>query len=326
VEVTVPGLVPRRRPYPGAPFELSALALSLDGTRDAVGAEAWVARLRRARADGITTFDTVDASDPLLAETLLARAFPEGDDSIVVLTASSTDGASSRATGRRLPAPPSPAPGVTDHLSSRSSRGRFQRLFEIPARSASTRPRDWTEVGPDGSSSEAAPRVLRCRTVQDVELASTWPPPRLLSGPYSLVDQGLVESALEVLGPGGFTWIGRDPFAGGRLDGTRFSPQVTGSVRRAPPTLRELEVDFASVARWGFLARARRRTLAQAALRFVSARPWVVATCLLPPPAERWREIIGFANSLPLEDGELARVQGLADASRSGPANAGERR
>ena len=310
----------RRLPYPAADFDLSALALTVNSRtwgKDESGA---VEALRRARALGITTFDTVDSPDRSLAEVCLARAFPRGDPSIVVLTPMGAEPPRpmvSTAIERRAPRAPNlradlaPQHGATHDL--------FRRLYEV----------DLPEAGPFGPpSSPAAPAsgparveeivVLRCRSPEDIAEASRRSPPWVLSGTFSLLDRTLSDAASRVLGAG-FTWIARDTFAGGRLDGSRFVPPTPGTWRTAPRSLRDLEAEVGTITRLDFLARSKRRTLAQAALHFVHGHPWVATMCIPIPAPERWNEILGFGSSPPLEEEERARADALAGARAVGP-------
>jgi len=268
-----------------------------------------VGALRRAREAGITTFDTVGSPDPELAEGLLARAFPEGDPSIVVLAPL---GPGPTGTPAGIPAASlSLAPGFRPPFLARDgppTQARFRRLLEAELPGA---------AGPALGSTDpvAEPTVVRCHSIEDVTAASRRPVPRLLSGPCSLLDPSVALAAEQQLGPSGFAWIARDPFAGGRLDGSRFARASLSARSGSPATLRELETEFAPVARFAFLALPRRRTLAQAALHFVADRPWVGTTVLPMPPPERWEEFVGFRSAPPLDDGERARVAALIGPS-----------
>lgn len=317
----------RRKPYPEAPFELSEVTLTVDGPArqgDLAGTVGW---LRRAREAGVTTFDTVDAPDRSLAETALARAFPDGDRTIVVLTPATADGSGLaradlfgrpvRGAGPRPPERPAHDGPAT---------GRLHRLFEgEPAASPGGDPSPASR--PSARLTEpAGPLVTRCRSADEAVLASHRPPPRVLSGPFSLLERTAEGAAERAMGVDGFSWIARDPFAGGRLDGSRFAPGPSGASPSGPRSLRQLEIDFASIATLGFLAKPGRRTLAQAALRFALSRPAVATVVIAPPVPERWGEILGFESSLPLTDDEVRRAEGRSAPQRgSAPGRGGPR-
>jgi len=290
----------------GASCELSALTLTVGRSPGPTDTNAAVALLRRAREAGITTFDTVESPDPDLGEALLARAFPDGDPNIVVL-----------AHGRppRAPTPGARAPSVQSPVTALADSGPRRGHAAAPQRLRHVYELEIAEIsGSTGSAPGTQPgevEVLRCRSVDDLDRAALLPGPRLLSGSFSLLDRSLGETSTRRLEPGSYSWIVRDPFAAGRLDASRFAAGSTAIPAAAPRTVRELEAEFEPVARLGFLARPRQRTLAQAALHFVLGHPWVVSACIPAPAPERWTEIVGFATSPPLDDQDKVRL-GLA--------------
>lgn len=314
------GAIPRRPPFPGAAFELSTLAFTVGAARSPLEAELATEALRRARRAGVTTFDTADSPDPAVADALLAKAFPEGDPQIVVL---SPRGDGQRLGGRlpRAGAPPGRPPGP-EPVDPRelSVDAPLRHLIEVTSGHA-TGPRAGAR---GGRSVGAEPRdtavVVRCQDQEDLDRIPASPAPRLVSGPLSLLRPGFGASAARRWGPEGFSWIARDPFADGRLDGSRFAPTPPGVGSSGLRSVRELEAEFAEVARFGFLARSRQRTLAQAALRYLVDLPWVATVVTSIPPPERWEEIVGFASSLSLDVRERARVDeltGLGPAPRA---------
>jgi aryl-alcohol dehydrogenase-like predicted oxidoreductase len=327
MEVAAAAATGRRPPYPGAPFELSVLTLTVNATNGPEDGAGTVGLLRRAREAGITTFDTVDSPDDTLAEAWIARAFPWGDPSIVVLARGGAEGAksaASRALARGAPVAAFSEAGPPRREGAPSYR--FRHLYEVDASDPGPTVPHPVAQGPPTGAGPAEPVVLRCRSLEEIVEASHRPPPRVLSGSYSLLEQALAATAEEVIGTGGFAWVARDPLAGGRLDGSRFASGSMGAGAAGPRTLRELEVDFEAVARLGFLAKPRRRTLAQAALHFVLGQPWVATACLPIPTAERWAEIVGFGSSPPLDEGERARVEALPGRPTATPAHGGPRR
>lgn len=314
---SAPEPVERRRPYVGAPFALSDLTVTVDPPAGPGDDALVLGLLRRARSAGITTFDIAEAADPIAARSLLARAFPHDDPELVVLV----PGRSSLAEHPRNGPPSFTAPGAAGPVRADRPREppalRFRELTEVAAAELTR------AAGEPGRADGApAPVVVRCRTAEDVELAARQPPPRLLSGGLSLLDRSLVDAAERTVGAGRFSWIARDPFAGGRLDGSRFSARSSLVQGAAPPSLRALEAEFGPVARLAFLVRSRERTLAQAALRYALAREGVVSVCLPPIAPERWSEIVGYRASPPLAPEELARVDATASG---GPAGTGGR-
>jgi len=295
------------RPVPGTSLALSPLALTVGSARGPLEVDAVVAALRRARAQGVTTFDTVGSLDPAVAEALVAAAFPEGDPEVVVLTRPH------RRSGG--PGPPSPdglvaRPSPTTPFPTLITAGRLRpgprSLPQVDAADL------LTVGGPGPPSAVEGALVARCRTVEEVLSVPPLSSPALLSGAVSLLDRQRILAAARRFGPSGFVWIARDPFAGGRLDGSRFLPAGAVGVGQAPTALRALENDFASVAPLGFLGRPGQRTLAQAALRYLSRLPYVASVVVDLPSPERWDEILGFERSPVLDAAELARIEQLA--------------
>ena len=315
------GAVRRRALYTGATLEVSTLTVSLGPVGTGAGDVGTVGMLRKALGAGITTFDTADAPDPMLAEALLARAFPDPDPRIVVLC---RGGRSGRARDPASSAPPRP-PGVGPEraLGPRGAPAGFCRLLEVEASDLSEPAGGPGSGAPPRPAPPPPPFVVRCRSTGDVERAARLRAPRVLSGPFSLLERALPEAAVRRLGQDGFSWVGRDPFAGGRLDGTLFATGSPFAPVHHPRTVRELEAEFGPVARLGFLAQPRRRTLAQAALHFVVDTPWAVTACLGLPPVERWDEVVGFGSSPALDDEELKRVVFLPGADRDRVASEG---
>jgi len=306
------------------PPALSRLTLSLVGSVRPADVGSIVARLRRARAEGVTSFDLVEAADPALARSLLARAFPEGDSAVVVIAPfeSRHDPApGSRAPSSRIPAP---ALAVGEDLAPRRSGApEFATVYE------STRGGGMTTGMPArsdraGRSPPGRPEILRCDSVDDLAGVPTAPSQVWVSGSHSLLEPGLLEAASLRLGGGRLRWLGRDPFAGGRLDGSRFLSAGSMSAGVPVRTVRELESEFAPVARFGFLALPRRRTLAQAALWYALDRPEVVSVCLPLPPPERWEELLGFSRSPPLTEVERERIRELDLSSGAGRPSAAD--
>ncbi len=296
--------VDRAAPYPGAPFQLSRLAFSVPtSARSGLGGPL-VGLLRQAHRAGVTTFDLTAAEDPLAAETLLAAALPGTGASVVVIVPAPGD-RTARGLPGRGPWPAHP-PAATATAPSRVPG--FQRLTELssPEGSSPTTERAATVAV---TSRATAPFAVRCASREDVRRAVARHGPCLISGVFSLLERSLLTGAVDAHAGEILGWIARDPFAGGRLDGSRFAG-AGGVARPGPPSsLRELDAEFAPVAPLRFLARRGERTLAQAALRFASAGPRVVSVVAPLPVPERWREIAEFDRSPPLTGEELARIE-----------------
>ncbi len=305
-----------RRSPPGAAWSFSAIGWDLGSGAAGRGATdrlPSVALLRRARGQGVTTFDLGRSRPSEMVETLLGEAFPDPDDELVTI----------------LPhrAPPS-APGE-------SARSRDRSLTELRADLGAARHRlrgagqlviDWQKGDPavptPGPSSEEAAVLRNELAVLGWTVPGNVPggvqPPALGCGPISLLESS-VPRALGFGAPTGTAWIARDPLAGGRLDGTAFARPVLGPRSPGPPTsLRALEAEFAAVRPFGFLTAGTGRTLAQAALRFALAWPWVVTVSVPFPSPDRLAEIAGTVNAPPLSATELDRVLSLAPSVSTG--------
>jgi len=311
-----PPSVPSRR-LPGRSESVSEISfvLATGGPRALAGDPA-IPSLRRAREAGVTTFRVADRSSLEGTGRLLRMAFPAPDPLLTVIV-----------------------PCDRDALARISPAGRA-------ASEPGGRVRAWVaqcrQVLPDGTRliavwhAEGAPsdldRAVRAgletlideRTLLGVAYSVPLAfaeagaiagvaraGPGLLEGDLSPLDPELV-SQLEPLAPrGDFALIATDPLAGGRLDGSRFSSSLSDRTPgAAPPSIRALQAEFDPVLRLARLTEGRRRTLAQASLRFVLSWPWV-ATAVVPwPSPERLDEILSTPRTPPLSAEEIERVRG----------------
>lgn len=315
--MTIPtqGSIPQRRPLANGP-SLSLLSLTVlpPPVPGAAGERSVVERLRQARIAGVTTFDVAGSGDPRQAEHLLSEAFPEVDPGLVVIVRRQFDDLIHR--GDR--APPLSARG--DDLLDRLRHSFVESNRRLAPNCVGIV--EWTGDGfpstPEwqGTSSGLLgpnPPWL-CRRVKEGD--SSLPPEtdhrtpsRLFSGALSLLDSRLVSALQTRAETSPVAFLARDPFAGGRLDGTRASG--TG-VERGPGTgpvrLRELQEEFGPVLRLASLTAHRRRTMAQAAIRFAAQWPWMGSVLVPLPTADRWREVLGTFDTPPLSDEELRLV------------------
>ncbi len=306
----------RAAPYPGAPFQLSRLAFSVPTSARAGLGGPLVGLLRQAHRAGVTTFDLTAAEDPRAAETLLAAALPGTDASVVVIVPSPE-----ARTARGPPGPgpwPAPPPSATATASSRVPG--FPRLIELSSpegSSPTTEPA--ATVAATSRGRTTAPFAVRCASRDDVRRAVARHGPCLISGAFSLLKRSLLTGAVDAHAGEILGWIARDPFAGGRLDGSRFAGAGGAARPGPPPSLRELNAEFAPVAPLRFLARRGERTLAQAALWFARAGPRVVSVVAPLPVPERWREIAEFDRAPSLTGEELARIERVPELASPGP-------
>ena len=311
-----------QRPVVGTSLRCSSIGFALD--RSASGMPTLdrrtVALLKRARSLGVTTFQVPEGSRSRSAERLLTTAFPSVDDELLVLTVRSLSSlAEEGGEGARR--------ATEEALEERLQRS-------IRESTARLRPHRvdlllWRHDPATGIPLEDVVDVLE--RLRNEEAYAGWilsiPPGStslpggfrdpargapLYSGVLSVLNHSLLGPLSEraVAGPVGL--FAEDPFGEGRLDGTRFAVSVAD---RRPDTrplnLRELQREFAPVVKLGFLTEGRRRTLAQASLRFVLRWPWVCSAVIPLPSPERLGELARTEATPPLSDSEVARLLAL---------------
>ncbi len=307
-----------QRPIPGTDLRASAIGLSLD-PRAIASPEAsasLAAVLRRARERGVTLFDVPEGAGSDRAERLLAAAFPAPDPDLVVMVQRSTSGLAStrREEGDRT------AEGDRSALA-RSVRDSNRRLAPHRVRLVDWVPSDddpearlrlelaslGTTEGVSAVVRRVVPRAVPTRPLGPPDSAELW------SGSFSVIDRRLAPWLEDRSETGSVGFFARDPLGGGRLDGSRLV-EASGPRRPevGPVRVRELEREFAPVLALGFLTEGRRRTLAQASLRFVLRWPWVTAALVPLPAPERVDEILGAESAPELDADELRRVGQLA--------------
>jgi aryl-alcohol dehydrogenase-like predicted oxidoreductase len=310
-----------RRPLPGSPLHLSALSLSLDPTGPGPALDrAWATLAQQAYERGVTTFDLSTARNSARAERILATAFGTSDRPLVVLLGRSGDdlGPTGPRTGGTADADSRPARSLARSLRASAERlppsativcvwrpDRTQRPVTLPlavgerATEPDTRIHGWALALED-------PALPSADDPADVPT---------YSGELSLLDLRLV-NAFEGSGARpGAALIATDPFAGGRLDGSRFSASLADrSPTAEPPSLRTLHTEFDPILALGFLTDGRKRTLAQAAVEFPLSFPWVASVAVPMPSPERLGPLLAAAAGPPLSPGERDRVLG-----RTGP-------
>ena len=307
-----------QRVVPGSSVRFSALTVTVDPPSVAPPSldARVVAGLQRCRARGVVTFDVGDARFPERAERLIAAAFPSPGPEVGVIVARSVE---SLAGERRAGVNPSD-PVQLEAAIEESLGGSRRRLGSVPVKVVEWRSSATELSFPEGGrDTPPIPRLSDPATILALRLSTGGRPPSgasqpkvLFSGELSLLDHSL-ESILEQMAARHpIAFLARNPLAEGRLDGTRFSHSTALSgPGDGPIDLRRLRREFDPVVRLGFLTAGHRRTLAQAALRFVLIRPWVVSAVVPLPAPERMDELLGFEASPPLDREELERVYEL---------------
>ncbi len=287
------------------------------------GDRALVEHLRRAHANGITRFDLAAARSPGRAVSLLRTAFPAPSPEITVLLGRT----------EREPAPAAPAGRSTPSLA------RTPVVPVVPGALRSVRDslppqaRVLLEVPPWSTGTTGIPERVAAlhRRVTDHELDG-WslratreqdlPPAEVGSEPvpHFSIELSLLEGAraasisASVDGRSVSVFV-RNPFASGRLDGSRIAEGLSDRRPRAGPTrLPELQAEFAPVLALGFLTEHRGRTLAQAAVQYLLTKPWVETVFLPALPPERQAQFLDLDRLRPLTPEEIDRIESGAVA------------
>jgi aryl-alcohol dehydrogenase-like predicted oxidoreductase len=321
-------LMVERRRIPGTSITSSLLGFALDPLSSASPStdRSLAASLRRARERGITTFDLPPSVSLARAERSIAAAFPdpEPDPELLFIIGRSWSH-------------PSVAPWGAGEA--RGGPTDLVRDLEVVLPEEVRRFRRYGSVMVDLDAGEAprertreAARILDHH--RNERLIEGWSRHQRTGAPESSGDPGELTPVVSVelslldpsaLGPlrdrasrGPLGVIARDPFSGGRLDGTRFAATLgERGPRSAPADVRSLHAEFDPVLRLGFLTRGRRRTLAQAALLFLFRWPWVSTVIVAVPRPERWEEIMGTLSAPPLDPAELAEIGVPVDEGRT---------
>ena len=300
-----------RRAVPGSTTRFSSVTISVDPATASPPAtqDRTVTLLRRARERGVTTFDVADVAFPAAAERLLRTAFPEPDPELGVIVGRSVE---TLARGGSVGPHPNEEGALAEALevSLQESQRRLGEV-RVVALEWSVPPSVSARRGSPSASRPAWPRdakVLRILRSSSPTREDDESPPQLIADEFSLLDTRWARERPD-LSPTTAGLVARNPFASGRLDGSRFA--VDAGLRPAgvgPIDLRRLHEEFDPVLQLGFLTRERRRTLAQAALRFVLAWPWVTTAVVPLPTPERLGELLSFTETPELSEEELVQL------------------
>ncbi len=261
--------------------------------------------VRRGWEAGITTFDLARVPSFARAASILLTAVPEPDPRLRVLVAPPGDRPPAAEVGAPRSSPGSAGSAPGDILRALGRVGSL--LAEIDFESAAPVTAE-DRSRPLGADAPDAWPVIRCPPRRAGE-APHVDPSDPVSADFSLLDTGLLSDESAPLREGGGRVIARNPFADGRLDGSRFSLEIRDRAPTARPVdVRALHAEFDPVLRMAPLTRDRRRTLAQAAVQYVLFWPWI-ATAILPASSlERWSEIDGAFGAPPLTVEELSAL------------------
>jgi aryl-alcohol dehydrogenase-like predicted oxidoreductase len=306
---------------PGIGDDVSVLGFTLDaGPPVSPTAEGpLLAQLRRARSQGITLYDIAGTRVPEHFERLFSLAFPEPQDRAFVILDPALEGVPRADTAARRGSGSSAVPPLAPSQLVNSIREHRERLGPAANVIVETALPD----APDRQSTLLS--ALRNMTRQGaiagwaVRAGTGEPlPPERVDG----IDISVLSCEISLLEPSRVPELDaralrsptrvlvRDPLGSGRLDGSRFSAQLTD--RRpgaAPYDVSVLQKEYAPVLRLGFLTAGKRRTLAQAALQYLLHRPWLACVLVPLPAPERWNEILSSVEAPPLSEEEVQRVE-----------------
>lgn len=298
--------IPRRALF-GTPLDTSVLAMRIDPAPSAAPEQdrRMAEGVRRAWEAGVTTFDLARVPSWARAASILLTAVPEPDPRLRVLVAAPGDRPSATGAGALKPTPDSGSATSGDVLRALGRVGSL--LAETDLESAGPVTAE-DRLRPLGSDAPDAWPVVRWSPGR-AGGAPNVDPSDPVSADFSLLEPGLLSDESAPLREAHGRVIARNPFADGRLDGSRFSLEIRNRAPTARPVdVRALHAEFDPVLRLAPLTRDRRRTLAQAALQYVLFWPWI-ATAVLPTSSlERWSEIHGTFAAPPLTVEELSAL------------------
>ena len=292
------------RPIPGTGRSIFPLALSISASPEPGGGGGdpfLFAELRGAIRAGIRLF----VPPPSAAEGPLAA----------LEAASAAERTEVLAMAPEEPAPPPPRP--TDRDSPFGSRVRKIATRHHPGE-------------PMGSLGQEPPNEVDADLGWGVVLQRPYPSPeelgRLLDQnvrwvglPASILDAAPLEELARHWPKGEGALVILDPYAGGRLDGGFLEPPGRGVRPPRPGDPLRMIQEFAPVLPFGFLARAGRRTLAQAALQYLLGIPRVGAVALPAGRPGTLREALALPRVPSLSSEEVRRIQGIGKANPRAP-------
>ncbi|MCI4365137.1 MAG: hypothetical protein L3K10_03630 [Thermoplasmata archaeon] len=307
--------IPTRQIVGGGPrVSLLGMTVTVPSIPSPVADRSIVERLRTSRRAGVSTFDVAGAVQPDRAERLVAQAFPQPDSDLVVIVGRTRDDLVPQDEDQRRSVPRESSAVDRLRFSLEGSRRRLHPHGPgvVEWISSANDPPTLRGPAPLGPASTAS--VLWFRNIDDLGPDSPVFPegghdPLRVAGALSLLEPRLVRRFEDPDRGASVSVLARDPFAGGRLDGTRFSHGgLERSPDRGPTRLRDLESEFAPVLGLAFLTEGRHRTLAQTALRYSAHWPWVASVLVPLPSADRIVEVLGTFGTPVLTEEELRRL------------------
>jgi hypothetical protein len=289
-------MIPRRA-LPHDLGEVSVLGLTLGESSDGRQVGTWARSVRAASDAGVTLFDLSAVRDPDTGWRILVDTVSRTERPVTVLLPKRSVPPSERMTSEGAQADPPgsgrwrtlPASGLASWL-----------VLELRPQGTVNRPAaDATGSVPEVEPLDPASELRIVGTTSD-----------LFAGPVSLLDQRLRPRLEEAHRSHPLGVFARDPFAGGRLDGTRMTGNsLTAGPASAPTSVRTLTDELGPVLRLGFLTQNRRRTLPQAAIRYLTAKPWLSAALVPPPLGDRWTDLVAAFEVPELTEDEVEQIE-----------------
>jgi aryl-alcohol dehydrogenase-like predicted oxidoreductase len=306
-----------RRILAGTSLDTSVLSIRVDPGPATLpeGDRRTAAALRRLLDAGVTTFDLARVRSFPRAASLLLSVLTSADPRVRILV--SVPVMDRGGTGRDAPTelgPPDASAGAEGELL--RSLGRLGSLL-LERDLDEGRPGTPPGEGVSGLAGvTVASEVLRWNAQRPARSTRS---PFPISGEFSLLETAFLTDEAAPLREGNPRIVARNPFADGRLDGTRFSSEICDRPPSARPVdLRALHAEFDPVLRLASLTRGAERTLAQAALQFVLFWPWVATTILPAPSVERWSELEATFDAPPLSGDLLEALDLVPGRVRTG--------
>ncbi|MFZ1023065.1 MAG: hypothetical protein WAN87_02900 [Thermoplasmata archaeon] len=306
--------------------------LGIELTQGIVSGEGTGRRTRlfhRALSIGIGMFDLTASTTPLLDARLIKDSNREFHRTLTLVA--SAQGRGHPASERIARSEPPDSTSVESIPSTEAT------LLHAIGENAGPEGRLWIEISPNDSESSshseltaAFPAPLKGATASWV---FRWDSPAeldlalqrarrlggaMVSGPASLLDPRGPAAVAAISPPGVRPYLARDPFAGGRLDGSLLE---AGNLDRRPNygpwSLERLQEEYGPVLALGFLAKRGVRNLRVAALQYMLTLP-TVAGIVVPISTDRQLdELERLPSAPPLGAADLERIAQLQTRRRT---------
>jgi hypothetical protein len=284
---------------------------------------------RRALSIGIAMFDLTTSTTPLLDIYLIEEVNREFDRPLTLIIP------------LRVPGDPTPGRPPSSTVAVATELGRVPVGDPLlgPAAAPAMRPRDnlWVELPVEEAESSAnsdAPLSLPPELKgPKVSWVVRWDSSdqldgvlhkasrlegAIVSGPASLLDPRGPIAVGAISPPGTRRYLARDPYAGGRLDGSLLElGNLDRNPNEGPLSLERLQEEYGPVLPFGFLSKPGIRNLRVAALQYLRTLPSVLGI-VVPIASERQlEELERIASAPPLEPEELDRIAQLQTRRRA---------